>query len=145
MKATETKPTRHAKTGAQSGATAGRKSTAKSTVVGKPFTPNDPRSGRGPAKGAPNAGRPPKRFTEFVQEIREETPGFREAIKRAAENEESRAFPHVLKLVREYDPDAPHTKGQKNGATTLTLVIRHTAPMENTADESIGSLAWNVQ
>jgi hypothetical protein len=40
------------------------KSAPKSAVPGVPFVPNDPRSGRGPAPGAPNAGRPPNAFAE---------------------------------------------------------------------------------
>jgi hypothetical protein len=32
---------------------------ARKSAPGRPFTPGDPRRGRGPKKGAPNAGRPP--------------------------------------------------------------------------------------
>jgi len=42
-----------------------RKSARKSAVPGKPFLRGvDPRRGHGPAKGAPNAGRPPEVFRQ---------------------------------------------------------------------------------
>ena len=46
-----------------------RKSARKS-APGKPFEHGeDPRRGRGPAKGAPNAGRPPDKFKEAMRGI----------------------------------------------------------------------------
>lgn len=41
-------------------------------VPAKPFTgKGDPRNGRGPKKGAPNAGRPPNWWLEQMREIRD--------------------------------------------------------------------------
>ena len=82
----------------------GRKLTKSAT--GKPFTPDDPRRGRGPAKGTPGAGRPPNAFREFMATLRESS-DFRTAIESAALDPESRAFGHVLKLVSSYDEDGP--------------------------------------
>lgn len=82
----------------------GRKLTKSAT--GKPFTPDDPRRGRGPAKGTPGAGRPPNAFREFMATLRESS-DFRTAIESAARDPESRAFGHVLRLASAYDPDGP--------------------------------------
>jgi hypothetical protein len=49
-----------------------KKSAAKSairTVPGRPFVSADPRAGRGPAKGAPNAGRPPDEFRAMMRDL----------------------------------------------------------------------------
>lgn len=44
----------------------------KKRMPAKPFTgKGDPRNGRGPAKGAPNAGRPPNWWYAQMQEIRD--------------------------------------------------------------------------
>ncbi len=46
------------------------KSATKSAGRGRPFTKGgDPRQGRGPKKGAPNAGRPPSEFKRLMQRI----------------------------------------------------------------------------
>ena len=43
---------------------------ARKSAPGKPFEPGqDPRRGRGPAKGAANAGRPPDKFKEAMRGI----------------------------------------------------------------------------
>ncbi len=47
--------------------TAGK--SAQKSVVGRPLTADDPRRGRGPAKGAPNAGRPPDAFKALMREL----------------------------------------------------------------------------
>ena len=85
------------------------KSSEKSSATGKPFVRGDPRRkpGRGPAKGAPNAGRPPNSFREFMRTLREDDATLRGAIATAARDPESRAFGHVLKLVSSYDEDGP--------------------------------------
>jgi len=119
-------------------------SLSAASVRGKPLTADDPRRGRGPAKGAPNAGRPPKRFGEFVRDIREETPGFRAAILRASENEESRAFPHVMKLVRDYDREAPEKRVAVSGGTSnvLRVEICYEPPTPPAPTDEVGSLEW---
>lgn len=46
--------------------------TRKKRVPAKPFTgKGDPRNGRGPKKGAPNAGRPPDWWVAQLREIRD--------------------------------------------------------------------------
>ena len=87
------------------------KSTSKSTGIAnlKPMSADDPRRGRGPAKGAPNAGRPPNSFREFMRTLRE-AGDLRAAITTAASDPESRAFGHVLKLVSAYDEDGPERR-----------------------------------
>ena len=91
--------------------TAPEKSSEKSSAPGRPFTAGDPRRmpGRGPAKGAPNAGRPPNSFRDFMRTLRE-AGDLRTAITTAARDPESRAFGHVLKLVSAYDEDGPERR-----------------------------------
>lgn len=51
-----------------SGQSSAQKSARKS--VGRPFAKgHDPRQGRGPAKGSPNAGRPPNEFKAKMQAL----------------------------------------------------------------------------
>lgn len=48
----------------------GVKKTVKKTVPGKPFTgKDDPRNGKGPAPGSPNAGRPTLELAAMCREI----------------------------------------------------------------------------
>ena len=48
----------------------GPQKSAKKSATGKPFTgADDPRRGRGPKKGAPNAGRPRKAHVEWCQTV----------------------------------------------------------------------------
>ncbi len=63
---------------------------------------------KGGAKG--KSGRHPQAWGEFIAELRNKDDRFRSAIRQAAYDPESRAFGHVLKLVRDYDPDAPERK-----------------------------------
>ena len=47
-----------------------RKKSAAKSAPGKPFAKGgDPRQGKGPAKGAPNAGRPPDEFKRRMQAL----------------------------------------------------------------------------
>lgn len=51
-------------------AAARKKSARKSAPVGRPFRKGgDPRQGRGPAKGAPNAGRPPLEHVAWCRQM----------------------------------------------------------------------------
>jgi hypothetical protein len=78
---------------------------------GKPFTPGDPRiqRGKGPAKGAPNAGRPPdwlkkvmaKGRTKAVVQLRQRM------TKQELDNDQ------LLKLVKEWAPEADRVTGAK--------------------------------
>lgn len=43
------------------------KKSARKSPIGRPFVSGDPRSGRGPKKGAPNAGRPRKETIAWCQ------------------------------------------------------------------------------
>jgi len=47
----------------------GVEKSARKTVVGRPFTKDDPRRGRGPKKGAPNAGRPRNEHIAWCQQM----------------------------------------------------------------------------
>lgn len=113
-------------------------------VRGKPLTSTDARRGRGPAKGAPNAGRPSGSFLDFTRKLREDHPPFRNAIIRAASNEESRAFGHVLRLVKDYDPEAPERRVAVSGGTSneLTVIVRYANPSLPPQVDSVGSLRW---
>jgi hypothetical protein len=81
----------------------------KLPAPGRPFTPQDPRRGKGPAKGTPGAGRPPNAFRDFLASLRD-SPDFRGAIEAAARDPDSRAFGHVLRLASAYDPDGPERR-----------------------------------
>jgi hypothetical protein len=68
---------------------------------GKPFTgKGDPRAGRGPRKGAPNAGRPPEWFKQQLEAglTREETV---DAVHRVLGNENHPQFAAVLRWASE--------------------------------------------
>lgn len=57
------------------------------------------------------SGRPPvKKFAEFLAELRDDPEGLRKTLEVVAQSPESRNLGHVLKLVRDYDPDAPERK-----------------------------------
>ena len=83
-----------------------RAKSAAVTVRGKPFDAVDTRRGKGPAKGAPQAGRPSHEWRDFLRDLRAD-PTLRESMRQAARDPESRAFGQLLKLLASYDPDGP--------------------------------------
>ena len=75
------------------------------------FVKGDPRiqRGRGPKPGAPNAGRPPKAFKDFLAELRQ-NPKVQEALEKAATDHEARNFKAALDVIVRYDYDVPAEK-----------------------------------
>ncbi len=62
--------------------------------------------GRGPKKGAPNAGAPTKSLKLFLASVRQSAAAQR-ALRAAAEDAESRNFGHAWKYLTEYDEEKP--------------------------------------
>lgn len=62
--------------------------------------------GRGPKKGAANAGRPTKSLKHFLANLRN-SPVAQRALQTAAEDAESRNFGHAWKYLTEYDDEKP--------------------------------------
>ncbi len=86
-----------------------KKSARKSgkRAPGKPFQPGpDPRRGRGPAKGASNAGRPPKAFTQFMTDLRHDDK-VQKQFELTAKDRNSRHYGMAIKLLSEYDDELP--------------------------------------
>lgn len=80
---------------------------AQKSVPGRPFEDGfDPRRGRGPRKGAANAGRPPDAFKNFLAQLRD-SPEFHAELKRALTDCESRGFSAALKVLTMYDDEKP--------------------------------------
>ncbi len=83
-------------------------------ATGVPFTgKSDPRNGRGPAPGAPNAGRPPNAYKELCADIADR--GMRAIVtKKVMENPKHPAFMPALKTMLE------HAHGKPRQAVELT-------------------------
>lgn len=82
------------------------KSAAK-TAGGKPFASgHDPRRGRGPQKGAPNAGRPPNQFRELMRQAADR---FAQALitHEVTSNPNHPYFVHAGKLAAAYAEGMP--------------------------------------
>ncbi len=72
---------------------------------------------------AGGTGRPPKKFSTFMKELRE-SPAVHDAIKRAAEDENSRGFQPVLRALAEYDIEKPGQKLEVGGLGGGPLVVK---------------------
>lgn len=90
---------------------AAEKSAHKS--VGRPFVKGgDPRQGRGPAKGAPNAGRPPDLFRELCREL---ACSAEDAARIALADSKHPAFIGALKWATEHGYGRPAQTIQHTG------------------------------
>lgn len=67
--------------------------------------------GRGPAKGAPNAGRPTKSFKHFLANVRASAKA-QLALQAAAEDSESKGFKTAWTILSAYDDEKPAEKRQ---------------------------------
>src|SRR5207248_1748611 len=65
--------------------------------------------GRGPKKGAPNAGPRTQSFKHFLANVRQSAKA-QLALQRAAEDPDSRNFSTAWKLLGEYDDEKPAEK-----------------------------------
>ena len=82
------------------------KKSARKTAIGKPFIPHDPRSGRGPRRGAPNAGRPTDAFKALCRRI--VSRGARALVANGVmDNPEHPAFMSALKWASEHGYGKP--------------------------------------
>lgn len=68
------------------------------------------------------SGRKPASWGLFIETLRESHIGFRRSIEQIANDPDNRNFGHVLKLVRDYDPDAPERKIRIEGSVVLGIV-----------------------
>lgn len=86
--------------GAKSGAKSGTKAAAKGRRPGT-FKPGyDPRRGRGPKPGAPNAGRPPNEYKKLMAELLN-SPEAIDALRTVLRDPENRGYAAVRRLVEE--------------------------------------------
>ena len=100
------------------------KKSAKPRGPGRPFQKGgDPRSGRGPAKGAPNAGRPPDEFKAMLAGLAswDVTLGSIAAILGDP------SHPHFVKAL-EYVSDRGYTPNPTTGELTVRLVRERKEP-----------------
>ncbi len=76
----------------------GKKSGAKSDAPGRFQPGEDPRRGRGPKKGAPNAGRPPNEFKQSMRQLADR-PAVRKRLEQltAASNKDPELFLKAFK------------------------------------------------
>lgn len=100
------------------------KSAEKSATVkrGKPFVANDPRAGRGPKKGAPNAGRPTLEFTAWCKAMLD-APDKRQQVDEVLADKGHPAFATMFRTIA----DRAHGKAKEY--------------VEHSADESFSALA----
>lgn len=99
---------------------------AQKSAPGRPFAKGaDSRRGRGPKKGAPNAGRPPNAFKDFLREMIRDDPTSRQALVDAAQNPAGGAtFTSAWKIATDYDDAKPAEKAQITGKLTVEVVIK---------------------
>lgn len=100
------------------------KPAARKKVPGRPFAKGaDARRGRGPAKGAPNAGRPPKLFKEFLEAVRS-NPDAQDALLKAAKDPDSKNFGNAWKVLTDYDDAKPAAKKAMTGTFDVTVRVQ---------------------
>lgn len=97
---------------------------AKKSAPGKPFKKGgDPRQGRGPQKGAPNAGRPPDEWKEKMRELasREDIMAHVEAV---LSNPGHPQWFNALKWVGENGYGKPGQEITHKGDSTAPLAVK---------------------
>jgi len=105
-----------------------RKSARKS--AGRPFTgADDPRRGRGPKRGAPNAGRPPTEHIEWCQKVLAD-PAVEAAVKSVLSDPEHRSFPILWKAVadRAYGRPVQPVSGPNGELLPNSIYVHLVAP-----------------
>lgn len=78
--------------------------------------------GRGPKKGAPNAGPRTKSFKHFLANVRQSAKA-QAALQAAAEDPDSKNFGTAWKLLGEYDEDKPAEKRQIVGPVEVRVKV----------------------
>ena len=89
---------------------------------GKPFTADDPRRGRGPAKGAPGAGRKPDAFKDLCAGIVSSEAAIRAARAILADGNHP-AFAQVFKALAGHAYGTPTKRVDLASAGSATAVV----------------------
>lgn len=79
---------------------------------------HDPRRGKGPAKGAPNAGRPPDKFKELCRELASGQKTI-EAVEAILEDQDHAQFMAALKWASEHGYGRPSQPLEHSGTITI--------------------------
>ncbi len=80
------------------------------------------KQGKGPKKGAPNAGRPTLSFKEYLATLRKSA-ATQMALAAALSDPESRGFAPALRVLSEYDEEKPAEKKQLSGDVRVSVVF----------------------
>lgn len=78
----------------------------------------DPRRGKGPEKGAPNAGRPPDKFKELCRELATGQKTI-EAVEAILEDQDHSQFMAALKWASEHGYGRPSQPLEHSGTITI--------------------------
>ena len=106
----------------------GNKSARKS-APGKPFAPgDDPRRGKGPAKGAPGAGRPPEQYREWCRSLVSD-PKAEAEVMAILRNNKHPAFPVMYKALTDRGYGKPMQHVEQRGDTLIRIVREPTPRM----------------
>lgn len=96
---------------------------AKKSAPGRPFKRGgDPRQGRGPAKGAPNAGRPPNEHIDWCRRVVSD-PSAESAVETVLKDPKHPAFASMWKAVAE--------RGYGKAAQPLELTGKDGGPIQH--------------
>lgn len=97
-----------------------KKSGKKSGSDGKFASGPDPRRGRGPEKGAPNAGRPPNWLREWCDDLLA-SPECKAQVEKVLKNEKHAAFAQMWRTISERAHGKPAQAIDVTGNVTVTL------------------------
>lgn len=103
---------------------AAKKKSARKSAPGRPFRKgSDPRQGRGPKKGAPNAGRPRDDFKELCRQLasREKTV---EQVAKILADPDHPQFMRALAWATENGYGKAEQSVELNGTLSVPLTIR---------------------
>ena len=83
------------------------------------------KSGKGPAKGAPNAGRPPDEWKASLRAIASRDDVLRHIERVLTAGPDHPFFARALEYVTEYGYGKAVQQVEQHGSTTLEIVVRH--------------------
>ena len=99
------------------------KKSAKKSATGKPFTgADDPRRGRGPKKGAPNAGRPTLEFKAWCASMLDDAEK-RAKVEEILSDPSHSAYATMWKAVADRAHGKPKEHVEVSGKLTLESLI----------------------
>lgn len=87
------------------------------------FVSNDPRSGKGPAKGAPNAGRPPDEFKALCRELATAANTIK-AVRAILKDQDHGQFLQALRWASEHGYGKPNQPVDLGVSDSLADLIR---------------------